>query len=206
MIPYVTRTGTRSTQAKLRAAGWRMLVTPQDPRCPDGFRFALDNGAWSAYATGRPWDEGAFTRALDRLGPRADWVVVPDVVADGARSLERSARWLDRCRTAADHVLVPVQDGVDPEDMLADTWDLGPNVGVFVGGSTEWKERTLRDWGELAAFAGCHLHVGRVNTLRRIRICQEAGARSFDGTSVARFPVNLEKLDAGRRQEHFFWD
>ena len=73
-------------------------------------------------------------------------------------------------------------------------------VGVFISGSTEWKLNTMCRWGALTKEKNAYLHVGRVNTVRRIRRCQQAGADSFDGTSVTRFICNLPKLDAARRQ------
>ena len=40
--------------------------------------------------------------------------------------------------------------------------------------------------------------------MRRIRLCQDAGADSFDGTSPVLFPKTLGKLDRERRQGHLF--
>lgn len=68
-----------------------------------------------------------------------------------------------------------------------------------------WKESTARSWGELARKRGAWLHVARVNTQRRISICLEAGADSFDGTSVSRFAKTIGPLDSARRQTGFGW-
>ncbi len=92
MIPYASRTGTRRNLAALRAAGWRLLVSAKGALLHEGFRYALDNGAWSAYQAKEPFDEAAFLRAIDRLGAGADWIVIPDIVAGGLRSLDYSAR------------------------------------------------------------------------------------------------------------------
>jgi len=45
-----------------------------------------------------------------------------------------------------------------------------------------------------------HLHVGRVNSARRIRLCAMAGADSFDGSSASRLAVSLRNLDNARNQ------
>ena len=74
MIAYASRTGTRSTLAALRSAGWRLLVSAAGELRTEGFRYALDNGAWSAHQAGQPFDEAAFLRALDLLGRDADFV------------------------------------------------------------------------------------------------------------------------------------
>lgn len=54
-------------------------------------------------------------------------------------------------------------------------------------------------------FLPCYLHVGRVNTKKRIRLCQEAGADSFDGSGVSRFSAHLPVLDSAVRQSHLDW-
>ncbi|MDG9857934.1 hypothetical protein N5C93_29635 [Pseudomonas nitroreducens] len=73
---------------------------------------------------------------------------------------------------------------------------LSPAVGIFLGGSTEWKLQTMEAWGVLARRRNCYFHVGRVNSARRIAMCSAAGASSFDGTSVTRFANTLPRLDA----------
>jgi len=77
---------------------------------------------------------------------------------------------------------------------------LAVNIGLFVGGSTAWKLETLGTWGALAAERRCYLHVGRVNTQRRIARCHAVGAQSFDGTSVSRYAATLAELEPARRQ------
>jgi hypothetical protein len=62
----------------------------------------------------------------------------------------------------------------------------------------------MRAWGMLAREHSAYLHIGRVNTARRIRLCADAGADSFDGTSVSRYATTLELLDSARRQTHLF--
>ena len=93
--------------------------------------------------------------------------------------------------------LIAVQDGMVTGDI---EHLLGPSVGVFVGGSTEWKIATLHEWARVARSAGAWCHVGRVNTVGRMNRCSTAGVSSIDGTSVTRFVCNLPKLDGARRQ------
>ncbi|TCK32045.1 hypothetical protein B0G84_9181 [Paraburkholderia sp. BL8N3] len=163
--------------------------------------YALDNGAWTAYQQGQPFDEASFLRAVDLVGERAEWIVLPDVVQGGMASLEFSLAWKERLRGIPTKVLIAVQDGVQLEDVAH---ELSPAVGIFIGGSTEWKEATAGTWGSLARRRNCHLHVGRVNTVRRIKICAASGANSIDGTSVSRYAKTLPKLDAASRQDDFF--
>jgi len=165
----------------------------------EGFRYALDNGAWTAFQSGEEFDEAAFGLAVDRLGGGADWIVVPDIVAGGMRSLDYSLSWLPRLRGVAP-LLLAVQDGMTPADIRP----LVGELGIFVGGTTDWKELTLPLWGALARDTGAHLHVGRVNSSRRISLCAAAGADSIDGTSATRFSVTTPRLDAARRQPDLF--
>jgi hypothetical protein len=139
-------------------------------------------------------------KAVDMLGRGADWLVLPDIVAGGLRSLDFSLSWIDRlCGVAP--LLLAVQDGMAETDIVP---LVGPELGIFVGGSTDWKVATIPLWGRVAARARCWLHVGRVNTVRRIRLCAAAGVDSFDGTSVTRFAVTLPQLDNALRQRDFF--
>ncbi|EXJ13883.1 hypothetical protein [Imhoffiella purpurea] len=197
MIGYASRTGTRRNLAALRRAGWRLIVSAASDLRTEGMRYALDNGAWTCHQQGRPFDAPSFMRAVDLLGMHADWIVLPDIVAGGHRSLELSLSWLERLRPLGAPLLLAVQDGMSTTEIAP---LIGPDLGIFVGGSTEWKLATALDWGRLAHAHGAHLHVARVNTARRVRLCAAIGASSFDGTSASRFAVTLPLLDAVRRQ------
>jgi hypothetical protein len=90
MIGYASNTGTRRNLAALRKYGWRIMLTPDNPRPPDGLRFAIDNGAWKAYQQQKPFDSPVFGKLVERFGCAADFVVLPDVVGGGADSLSFS--------------------------------------------------------------------------------------------------------------------
>lgn len=115
----------------------------------EGFRYALDNGAWNAHVRGEAFDEGAFLRAIDRLGGDADWIVLPDIVAGGLRSLAFSMEWSARLGSLPK--MLAVQDGMTASDVRH---HLGGMVGIFVGGSTGWKEATMAEWGNAGARGG----------------------------------------------------
>jgi hypothetical protein len=197
MIGYASRTGTLRNLAVLRQQGWRLLVSPGNLRT-EGFPYALDNGAWSAFQRGVPFDGAAFSRAVDMLGGRADWIVAPDIVGGGQASLGLSAAWLSRLTSVAP-VLLAVQDGIEPSDVSGLV-----RYGIFLGGTTEYKLATMAEWGAYASERGCYFHVGRVNTRRRIMLCAAAGADSFDGTSVSRFAETMPLLDNALRQPDLY--
>lgn len=195
MIAYASRTGTRRNLAVLRQHGWRLLVSATGVWRTEGFPYAIDNGAWTAWQQRREFDTAAFVGVVDRLGKGADWIAVPDIVCGGAASLHLSVSWLPKLLHVT-KLLIPVQPGIRPTDVLP---FLDRRVGLFVGGDAEWKEQTLLTWGALAKRRKCYLHVGRVNTIRRIKLCAAADAHSFDGTSGSRYSVTVAPLDVARR-------
>lgn len=193
MVSYASRTGTKQNLAAMRAAGWRLLVSPTGVLRTEGMPYCLDNGAWTAFQQGRPFDELAFGKAVDLLGENSDFLILPDIVAGGMKSLEFSLKWMDRLEGIPTKTLIAVQDGMVPDDVRE---YLNPGRGIFLGGSTEWKLATASAWGALARRRNCHFHVGRVNSAKRINLCAAAGAHSFDGTSATRFSKTLPRLDA----------
>lgn len=218
ILAYASRTGTKRNLAALREAGWRLMLSPTGVLRDEGFAYALDNGAWTVFNknliaskyvldwTGLPamrpnvWDEAAFVDALERFGRAADFVVAPDIVKGGPDSLRLSVSWLARCLHHSSRVLIAVQDGMRPADVAS---ILCKQVGIFVGGSDEWKEQSTAVWAELADVRGAYIHVGRVNSQRRLRICQMAGVDSFDGSGPSRFEKHLRQMERGLAQPCF---
>lgn len=203
MIPYASNTGTRRNLATLRDHDWRLLLTPDNATMRDGMRFGIDNGAWKTRAAefggpGGNFDADGFTSLIERCGCAADFVIVPDIVAGGMASLEFSLSWLPRLQHFR-QLLFAVQDGMDARE-VGKILREHSNVGIFLGGSTEWKLKTMYAWGMVAASWNRWYHVGRVNSAKRIRLCAEAGATSFDGTSASMYSCTVPLLDAARRQ------
>jgi hypothetical protein len=159
--------------------------------------YAIDNGAWGAYASNREWDAGAFLDLAAELGEGADWVAIPDIVAGGLESLRRSEEWKNHLRylLPETRLLLPVQDGMAPLDVASLIDD---NTGIFLGGSTEWKLDTLPSWGEWCEERDVYFHVARVNTVNRIEKCANAKAQSFDGTNLSKYASNSERLQWAR--------
>lgn len=218
MIPYASRTGTIRNLAALRAAGWHLLVTATGDHRHEGFPYAIDNGAYRAFlefqagrAAENMLDLELFVRLVDRMGAGADWILAPDIVGEGARSLDLSLAWVPLVRArdgAADvPILLAVQDGMESGELFARVEHAVSSrlvQGLFVGGTVGWKLSTLATWGQLRRRHGCLLHVGKVNTTKRINLCASVGATSFDGTSATMFSINLPKLDGARRQPDMF--
>lgn len=192
MLMFATGTGTRRNLAGMRANGWGLLLTPDRPELLPGFtEIAIDNGAWGAFQRKEEWVPDKFCKLVNQYGRRAKWVVAPDIVCGGVESLARSLEWLPWLSERCTQVLIAVQDGMSAEHLVP---HVSKSVGLFVGGSSDWKEETLPMWGKLARESGCYLHVGRVNSARRIRLCAMSGADSVDGTSGTRFAVTIPPL------------
>jgi len=204
-VVYASRTGSARNLAAMANAGIRLLATPQQlGRYPDArppWPYMLDNGAFGEGG----FQPDRFREALRLIGSDADMIVLPDIVCGGRRSLELSLDWMHRVLQVARHyVLLPVQDGMEPQDVRRYLDHPACQVGIFVGGSTEWKESTMRMWGDLAAEMAVWMHVGRVNTGRRMALAVAAGAHSVDGSSPTRFSCRAAPLAASARQGDFF--
>ncbi len=194
MICYASQTSTKRNLRAMRDAGWRLLLSAAGHLQNHGFKYALDNGAWASFQAGEDFNADRFQRALDKVGTAADWVVVPDIVAGGLQSLAFSMSWMERLKGFP--LLLAVQDGMEHHHVAQ---LVGPKVGIFLGGSTEWKLATMESWGHFAAKVGAHYHVARVNSAKRIRMAAAAGAASIDGSSATRYAVTLPGLDLASR-------
>jgi hypothetical protein len=186
--PYTSYTGTKTTHCRLEDANWRYLLGPYSYGEHHANKYALDNGAWHAHQQHQVFDELAFGKLVDKYGAKADWIVLPDIVGGGLRSLEFSLSWLNRLSGL--QLLIAVQDGMIKSDIAS---LLNDRIGIFLGGSTEWKLRTGISWGKIAK-GRCRYHIARVNSARRILWAITADAASFDGTSAVQFPSTIKKL------------
>ena len=169
--------------------GW--LISPGGWRKPPSWMpYALDNGAFGAWANKWPWDANAFLAHIEKskTAHKPLWVVVPDVVADMDATLISWHEWSPQLRVILPNVPLAfaVQDGMTPYHVPKDA-DV-----IFVGGTTEWKWRNLKMWTE----AHPRVHVGRVNSERLLWMAHDAGAESCDGTGWMRGGEDrLEELE-----------
>ncbi len=146
--------------------------------------WAADNGCFSQ---GEQFDAGRWLDWLARLTPWRTsclFAVAPDVVADAGATLARSLPWLARIRALGFPVAFVAQDG---QECLPVPWD--QIDCLFIGGSTTWKlsEHAARLIAE-AKRRGKHTHMGRCNSLIRLRAAQSMGCDSADGTMIKHGP------------------
>lgn len=162
------------------------LVTPATGNRVDSeppLPWAADNGAFAGF------DGPAFLRMLDRDDlvqhkPTCLFVACPDAVGDADATAALFASWRREIADRGYPVAFVLQDGVERQGVPWDELD-----AVFVGGTTSFKlgpvaERLVRE----ALARGKWAHIGRVNSVRRIRRFQSMGADSFDGTAMSMFP------------------
>lgn len=141
--------------------------------------FALDNDAFSAWSKGTSWNESLWMSMLDTLKHDTEfvprWVLVPDTVADRDDTLRKWEKYSKIASQFGWPLAFAVQDGMTPSDVPDD-------CVVFVGGTTKWKWDTLEMWTSL----GRRVHVGRVNEVPKLRLCEKLGVESVDGTGWMR--------------------
>lgn len=202
MIGYAARTTTARNRAFLARNGWRLMISAAESLGSFEMPYALDNGAWKTFRNHVEFDADRFRRACDRVGEGADFIVAPDIVSGGFASLDRSLLWLDYCLARCRLVLIPVQEGMHVDHLAP---FLCSSIGLFIGGQDDFKEGTLDDWADLAYRHSAYIHCGRVNSLRRILLCQQAGVDSFDGSGPAKFLKHAKVMDRGLRQSALVW-
>lgn len=216
MMLYLANPSTEPVRAAMRDGLLGAIATPAQGNRIDGIPLrAYDNGCgpgvrgigagFPGYENYLHWlaimrdSEGAEFTDPDQSG--CLFAVAPDVVADAAATLRRQSvmRKLEWIRHLGLPAAFVIQDG--QEDLPVPWGDLD---AVFIGGSTEWKLGAhARRLAAQARERGKHLHMGRVNSLRRLRYAAAIGCDSADGTYLAFGPdVNLPKLLGWLRDVH----
>ena len=157
----------------------------------DHLPYALDNGRYPAFTSGKSWDETKYLELLMHYKNSEQqplWALVPDVVTDPVGTLQEWDKWLPIVRdTFGFTPAFAVQDGHTPEDVPKEA------KVIFIGGSTQWKRDNIR----LFCDSFPRVHVGRINTYKWLVYCDECGAESCDGTGW--FRGDKKQLD-GLRQ------
>lgn len=146
----------------------------------------LDNGAFSAFTKGVPFDERGFYEWIDPLLHHPNWAVIPDVI-DGSVEQQKDlvARWpFDRMRgMPVWHLGLPISYLLD----LANSWPricFGSSGQYWKIGSETWMRR-MDD-----AFNALEKHFARVPWVHGLRMLDWLGRcwplASADSVNVAR--------------------
>jgi hypothetical protein len=144
--------------------------------------WAADNGC---FAQGERFDPGNWLEwlaSLRRYRERCLFAVLPDVFADPRATRLRSSPYISTVRQLGFAPAYVSQDGeIDwPDDVAC----------LFIGGTDAWKlsEPSYR-LALKAKQAGLWVHMGRVNSMQRLRACSVSNRiDSADGTFVRHGP------------------
>lgn len=135
--------------------------------------WAMDNGAFSGL------DVSAFLRMLRRFKGYTGclFVTSPDVVADAKATMDLFDEWEPLLHSLGWPVAFVGQDGLRIQDV---PWKRCE--AVFLGGSTEWKLGPVaRDLAAYGKAYGKWVHMGRVNSAKRMKYAMRIGCDSVDG-------------------------
>ncbi len=143
-----------------------------------GIPWAADNGAFSGFDS-RRWQR----MVMNLAGVHGClFVTVPDVVSDHEATLELWNEWAPFVRIAFPAAFV-LQNGATVDNVPWDELD-----AVFIGGCTDWKlGPEARDIVRHAKSLGKWVHMGRVNSEKRIAYARSIECDSVDGSGWAKF-------------------
>lgn len=208
---YFANPSTQAVRDAMSLGELGCIVTPaQGNRIPPGAVVCADNGKFGDGWPGRD----AYLRWLSGLQPFAAQVlfaVVPDVPGDMGATLTEFASYLPHVRALGFRVALAFQNGAERAELPWQDFEV-----VFLGGLPECIPcgyvrppddrkrkacplcgRRLAEWKLSAAAAalgaegkrrGKWVHMGRVNSEKRLVHASFRGWDSADGTCVARAP------------------
>ena len=160
-----------------------------------GVPWAADNGAFAGF------NETAWRSMLHAVAGVHGclFCVAPDVVGDAQATQEMWSVYRVDIANAGLPAAWVAQDGANADSIPDDA------AAVFIGGTNEFKFSIAAiEIVRAAKESGRWVHVGRVNSFRRLRLCQSIGADSVDGSRWNRFrdthlPAGLALLAGGKQ-------
>lgn len=142
---------------------------------PSWATWAADNGRFSAPEN---YSDDKYLGWLDKQNrSRCLFAVAPDVLGDHAATIELSCPLLPRLRALGYKVAFVAQDGWDENTVPWDEFDV-----LFIGGTTKFKLSLGGLATHQALIRGKRVHMGRVNSFKRLRVAVAIGCHSADGT------------------------
>jgi hypothetical protein len=163
------------------------------PECT--YRSQLHKYRWwgadnACFAQGDKFDLKKYYQFLESLGEHRVtclFATAPDVIGDAKATLERSRDVLPTLQVMGYRPALVGQDGLEDLDVPWDSFGC-----LFIGGSTEWKlSRQAAELVRQAKANGKWVHMGRVNSYKRLKYAQSIGCDSADGTFVKYGPKIL---------------
>jgi hypothetical protein len=153
------------------------IVTPgQGNLIPEGVVWCADNGrygkGWPGLDPWLKWIDGKGDKSLCKFA------AAPDVVGDAEATLRTSLPVLPMISGLGIPPAFVAQDGVRPDLVPWEQFDV-----LFLGGTDTFKlGEQARMISREAHRHGKWLHMGRVSSIKRLRIAKSMGCHSVDGT------------------------
>ncbi len=190
MLYFATASGPLVTEAMDRGELGQIITPASGNRLGAGRVWIGDN---SVFGDRYPGDDAyhAWAGRFRSEARNCRFVVAPDVVCDAAATIERSTPHLAAIRTMGYPVALVAQNGLEDMTVPWDEFDV-----LFLGGDTPWKlGAAARALTVEANRRGKWVHMGRVNSRKRLIYAAEIGCSSVDGTYLAFGPDrNLPRL------------
>ena len=189
---------TTGTGDAMSAGLLSMIATPaQGNPVPEGVEWCADNGCFGkGYPGDAKWLAWLASYSDEQIS-RCRFATAPDVVGDAAATLERSLPFLPKIRALGYPAAFVAQDGIEDTRIPWAEFD-----ALFIGGSTEFKLGHQAWRAAVNAKArGKWVHMGRVNSQKRLEYAAAIGCDSADGTYLTFGPdVNLPNVLAWLRK------
>ena len=193
-VLYLSTPSSPAVREAMSAGLIGCMTTPnQGNRIPAGAWWAADNGKFGSHYVGDDAWLSWLCKKVRLYGhDECLFAVAPDVPFDAAATLASSLKWLAMIRALDIPAAFCAQDGAHEPGMVPwSEFDV-----LFIAGSSAFKEgEHARALAAEAKTRGKRVHVGRVNSQRRLRIAEGYGADSCDGTFLRYCPdTNLPKI------------
>lgn len=181
-----------------------MLIAPNNKQSPEqayamGVVWAMDNSAFVGFNADKFRSK---LHAFRSFNDRCLWAVAPDVVGDAKTTLVQFEQWQPEIADLGYKLAFAAQNGIKDTVVPWDRFEC-----LFIGGDTQFKlSQQTADVVREAKQRGKWVHMGRVNSLKRIRYAFSIGCDSVDGTSMAKYNKALSfLLPAFKSVQHSLW-
>ena len=155
---------------------------------PKGHIWGMDSGCfnnknftWFKY----------YSWVIRKYNSNCLFIPIPDVVGSAQETLKLFNKFYDLFKQLPGDLAFVAQDGITEIDI---PWDKFHTL--FIGGTTDWKlGEEAKQIIKQGQYLNKWIHIGRVNTISRLKYFAEMKVNSVDGTYATFGPdINIPKL------------